>query len=71
MAQKLGRPLHSDEHVHHKDEDFTNNAPHNLEILDPTAHAQRHHPPNPVPRWLRPARRAYMREYLKYYRRAS
>lgn len=32
MAEKLGRPLHADETVHHKDGDRTNNAFDNLEL---------------------------------------
>lgn len=42
MAQKLGRPLRSDEHVHHIDGDRSNNDPTNLELLTPSEHAKRH-----------------------------
>lgn len=70
MEEHLGRSLRSDEHVHHKDEDYTNNDIDNLEILSPSEHQRLHHPRNPIPRHLRPERRKYMRKYLReYYRR--
>lgn len=39
---KLGRSLREDELVHHKDEDKTNNAPNNLEVLSVSEHAREH-----------------------------
>lgn len=42
MEQVLGRPLRSDEHVHHKDHDGLNNNPSNLEVVTVEEHAQRH-----------------------------
>ena len=65
VATHLGRKLESTEHVHHKDGNYLNNSLDNLEILDPRTHAHRHQPPNPVPRHLRPARRAYMAQYWR------
>lgn len=65
VARFLGRSLSSREHVHHRDGDFTNNSLENLEILTPRAHAHHHHPPNPIPRSQRPARRAYNRRYYQ------
>lgn len=42
MANHLGRPLTSDEVVHHKDEDSLNNAIENLELLSRSEHGKRH-----------------------------
>lgn len=42
MEQKLGRFLRSDEQVHHKDQDETNDSPDNLEILTPRDHGKLH-----------------------------
>jgi hypothetical protein len=41
-AEKEGRVLESEEHVHHKDEDRQNNAPENLEALSLPAHFLEH-----------------------------
>jgi len=41
-AEKIGRPLTTDEHVHHKDGDITNNHPDNLEIMSHSEHARIH-----------------------------
>jgi hypothetical protein len=43
MEQHLGRPLRRDEHVHHRDENKSNNLAHadgkwNLELLDESTH---------------------------------
>ena len=43
MEQHLGRKLLSSEIVHHKDEDSTNDAIDNLEILTRAEHASLHH----------------------------
>lgn len=64
VERHLGRKLKREEHVHHKDGDYTNNALTNLEVLSARDHAHRHRPPNPVPRHLRPNRRAYMQNYF-------
>lgn len=64
MERHLGRKLRRDEHVHHKDGDFTNNEQANLEVLDALVHAYTHQPPNPVPRHHRPARKQYMQTYF-------
>lgn len=40
--QTLGRPLKSDEHVHHGNEQRHDNAPGNLEVLPAQEHLQRH-----------------------------
>ena len=42
MEEVLGRALRDDEHVHHKDNDKTNNDPTNLEVLSPSEHASLH-----------------------------
>lgn len=63
-------PIPEGFHIHHVDGDHTNNDVSNLVALSPRAHAHLHHPENPVPRWLRPERQAYMKTYLKEYKRA-
>ena len=45
MEQALGRPLLEDEHVHHIDEDRTNNALDNLEVLSVDQHKEKHSAP--------------------------
>ncbi len=63
MERHLGRKLESFEHVHHEDEDYTNNRISNLKILSPSDHAKLHHPKNPTPRHLRPERQVWMQTY--------
>jgi len=43
MEQFLGRPLLTNEHVHHKDEDTLHNTLDNLELLTASAHTIHHH----------------------------
>lgn len=71
MEEHLGKSLRTDQHVHHKDEDYTNNDISNLEILSPSEHAKLHHPKNPVPRHKRPERVKYMRKYLATYKKKN
>lgn len=47
VEERLGRKLVRNEHVHHRDHDYTNNAPSNLTILSASEHAQHHHPKCP------------------------
>jgi len=42
MEQKLGRRLRSDEEVHHKDENPTNDEEDNLELLSKAEHTRLH-----------------------------
>lgn len=42
-SRALGRPLLSDEHVHHIDEDPLNNSPENLVVLSRSEHTRLHH----------------------------
>jgi len=42
MEEMLGRPLRTDEHVHHKDGDTLNNSPDNLEVMSRSEHARLH-----------------------------
>jgi len=56
-------------HVHHVNGDYTDHRLENLELLSARDHAYRHHPKNPVPRHLRPERKAYMRAYFRAYRK--
>jgi hypothetical protein len=41
-AQLIGRPLRSDEHVHHKNHDPSDNRPENLEVLPASVHRSQH-----------------------------
>jgi len=54
MEGIIGRPLGTDEIVHHIDEDILNNAPENLEILTRTEHMHRHGIgiPGVAPSWM-------------------
>jgi hypothetical protein len=45
MTQHLGRELRSDEHVHHRDGNKTNNSIDNLELLGESAHHSSHMTP--------------------------
>lgn len=48
MTLKLGRPLATEEYVHHKNDDKKDNRPENLEIMDPVTHGRLHHLKYPV-----------------------
>ena len=50
MSQNLGRPLRSDEIVHHIDHDRLNNDISNLEIMDRSGHSAYHSAKDPQPR---------------------
>lgn len=42
MADHLGRPLRTEEHVHHRDEDPANNAVENLQVMSRGEHTRLH-----------------------------
>lgn len=67
--KRLNGPIPKGHHIHHIDKDFTNNEISNLECLSSAEHMKLHHagPEYAIPRHLRPARRAYMKKYLKEY----
>lgn len=64
MERYLGRKLETWEHVHHIDEDYTNRALDNLEVLTEEAHYDLHWPDRKVPY----ERRLHVRKYRKGYR---
>lgn len=47
MENHLGRYLKQDEHVHHKDENRSNNVIENLELITNSEHIKHHNPINP------------------------
>jgi hypothetical protein len=49
VRRRLGRPLQTNEHVHHRDHDYTNNDPDNLQLLSAAEHQRLH--PNWRRRW--------------------
>lgn len=70
MERHLGRKLRTEEEVHHKDRDFTNNALDNLQVLTEEEHRELHWAPespdrikpyNPLPKHKRPERIAQMK----------
>lgn len=69
--RELGRKLACWEHVHHKNGDYTDQRRENREVLSAQVHTHTHRPPNPIPRWQRPARQAYMRLYAQVDRRVA
>lgn len=48
MERELGRPLRTDEFVHHKNHNKLDNRPENLELMDPVAHGRLHHLKHPL-----------------------
>jgi hypothetical protein len=56
--------------IHHVDGDYTNNHTTNLRCMSEIEHLRLHHcgPEFNIPRHKRPARQAYMKEYLRRYR---
>jgi hypothetical protein len=71
MERHLGRKLKTDEHVHHINHDYTDRRIENLVVMNASDHAKHHHPKNPIPRWLRPERKAYMKKYFSTYRKGN
>jgi len=49
MEQHLGRSLHSEEWVHHEDENKRNNVLGNLKLMSASAHAKHHAEDRPAP----------------------
>lgn len=65
MERHLGRRLKPYEHVHHKDEDYTNRDLKNLEVLISEKHYDLHWPDRHIPYEQRPSRKQYKKEYRK------
>lgn len=65
MEKHLGRKLERWEHVHHINRDYTDNRLENLEVMPNSDHSKHHHPANPTPRWLRPERQSYQKNYME------
>jgi hypothetical protein len=60
-------PIPSGYHIHHRNKDYTDNSLSNLQCLSAVEHAHIHRPVNPVPRHLRPERKAYNKIYHAAY----
>ena len=63
-----GVTLHTAQHIHHVNHDYTDNRIENLIVLSASEHARHHHPRNPIPRWMRTERKQYQRSYMKQIR---
>ncbi len=63
MERFLKRKLEPWEHVHHKDEDYTNRTLSNLEVLVNQDHYDLHWPNRKIPYEQRPNRKEYKRIY--------
>lgn len=68
MERHLGYKLPREDHVHHRDEDYTNSDLNNLEVMNASAHARLHHPKTGRSEASRLHKRLYAREYRKLYR---
>lgn len=71
MERHLRRKLESWEHVHHIDEDYTNRALSNLEVLVDQVHYDLHFPYRQIPYEQRESRRKYKRSYNAQYSAAK
>lgn len=60
MEQELGRKLTSDEIVHHRNEDKTDNNLDNLELMSRSEHGKLHSKPPYFPEWVRELNRERM-----------
>jgi hypothetical protein len=63
-------PIPEGYHIHHTDNDPTNNCFSNLECMSREDHWLRH-PANPIPVWLREHKKLYMRQYMKQWRQKN
>jgi len=68
MELFLGRKLTSDEHVHHKDGDKSNNTIDNLELMTNSDHAKEHAVPAKVVELVCPACETYFTRSERYVR---
>jgi hypothetical protein len=69
MERHLGCELDPSQHVHHVNGDPFDNRLENLTVISASDHGKLHAKRNPIPPWKRPNVRAYMRTYLREYKR--
>jgi hypothetical protein len=53
MEQHLGRPLRSNEHIHHRNHNKADNRIENLQIVSPSEHARMHTTGRTIGRWAK------------------
>jgi len=65
MEQHLGRKLDRTEHVHHINNDFTDNRIENLCVMSESEHHSFHNKKYELPREQRPSRIAWRKQYAE------
>ena len=67
MQKSIGRKLRTEEHVHHKDGDHTNNDINNLEVISASDHGRLHKPPIYTEEERRRKKETYNKAYRAKY----